>query len=237
MGVDNDESPLYKGQDVFDLENDNNDMKFVSRMRINQDDFNFDLFIHIFSFLTPQNLLKLQRISKKFQSLISNESLWKELCFKEGIYELSTKTWKGEYIDSVLTDLSFILTQSSFWEAFQNDEKSLMTPDPTLSVGTSYEINPWLEFTLKKPLYIDNIDILHIPFSIGGWGQSFTNNTEFQYLEGDTWKLIVVVDQLEESNLEPTKFKVQKKAQKFRLAYNNGNYHYLGLSYIKFNRK
>jgi hypothetical protein len=48
-----DVTPLYNNQDIFELENDNHDMKFTDRIRYSEGDFNFDLFYYIFDFLDP----------------------------------------------------------------------------------------------------------------------------------------------------------------------------------------
>lgn len=102
MGVEDENSPLYQGQDVFDLENDNNDMKFVDRMRISQEDFNTDLLLYVFAYLTPENSLRLTRVSKLWKKLIETDSLWKEYCNLEGSNELlsSNFTWYQQYIST-----------------------------------------------------------------------------------------------------------------------------------------
>lgn len=88
MDVEDKDSPLYKGQDVFELENDNNDIKFVSRIRINTEEFNTDLLLNVFAFLTPENTLRLSRVCKSWKKLVQTDSLWKDYCKKEGIVEL-----------------------------------------------------------------------------------------------------------------------------------------------------
>src|SRR5690349_5379092 len=113
----------------------------------------------------------------------------------------------------------------------QNFAKSLMLLDPNLVVLTSCEVNPWIEFILKIPLYVDNIDILHIP-SNSIFVYNFTNNgAEFQYLDGNTWKTIFTFDSDFDTSLNPSKFKVQKKSKKFIIAYTNGKNNFIGLTY------
>lgn len=87
------EKPLYEGQDVFELENDNNDMKFLDRIRFKEEDFNSDLFIYIFEFLHPFEICKFQRISKKFYEIGEKDILWKKFCYDK----LQKKSWKLQY--------------------------------------------------------------------------------------------------------------------------------------------
>ena len=49
--LNDEEKPLYEGQDVFEDENDNHNIKFEGRVRWKKDDFNMDIFLYIFEFL------------------------------------------------------------------------------------------------------------------------------------------------------------------------------------------
>jgi hypothetical protein len=84
---------------VFELENDNHDIKFISRVRISPEDFNQDLLILCFSFLTPENTVTLCRVSKQWNKLIKKSNmLWKDYCtrfFK--ISELS-EDWYAQFV-------------------------------------------------------------------------------------------------------------------------------------------
>jgi hypothetical protein len=99
MGLDDHEhSPLYKGQEVFELENDNNDIKFVSRLRISPDDFNQDLLINCFSFLSPANCLMLSRVSKQWNKLIKSNILWRGYCGDiYGVSDLVEYSWLDQF--------------------------------------------------------------------------------------------------------------------------------------------
>jgi hypothetical protein len=46
-------SPLYNNQDVYELENDNYDLKVFDRVRFREEDFNVDIYSLIFDFLEP----------------------------------------------------------------------------------------------------------------------------------------------------------------------------------------
>jgi hypothetical protein len=77
---DDSSTPLYHNQDVFELENDNHDLKFVDRVRFKEDDFNFDLFLFIFEFLSPEDIARLQRVSKAFHRIGMSDHLWIKAC-------------------------------------------------------------------------------------------------------------------------------------------------------------
>ena len=99
MGIeDGGESPLYEeGQQVFELGNDNHDMKFTDRIRLNPDDFNMYLLLNVFEYLEPENTWKLSRVSKLWYSLTVNELLWKQYCKKYN-YEQDCTSWKENYL-------------------------------------------------------------------------------------------------------------------------------------------
>jgi len=100
--MDEEEKPLYQGQDVFEDENDNYDLKFIDRFRITEETFHSDLFTHVFTFLTPFNLIKLGRVSKKWLKLSRLDIIWKINCSNIGIKEISdineSKSWYKEYL-------------------------------------------------------------------------------------------------------------------------------------------
>jgi hypothetical protein len=73
-------SPLYNNQDVFELENDNHDMKFIERLRFSEDDINGDVFSKIFDFLPLGDLLTIRRVNKKFNHLATLGWIWKKFC-------------------------------------------------------------------------------------------------------------------------------------------------------------
>lgn len=67
------------------LENDNFDLKFVDRIRFGEDDFNPDLFVNIFEFLSGFYLIHFRRVSKLWKDLIEKDSLWESIIKKEKI--------------------------------------------------------------------------------------------------------------------------------------------------------
>lgn len=97
------EKPLYEGQDVFELDNDNNDIKFLERVRIKEEDFNSDLFLVVFEFLEPKNISILSRVSKKFYKLTNDQLLWKGICERNQIEitEEHKDNLKQNYIESL----------------------------------------------------------------------------------------------------------------------------------------
>jgi hypothetical protein len=72
-------------------------------MRISEDDFNSDLLLNVFAFLTPENTAILGRVSKLWYKLTSNETLWKQY-FKilgedSDLDALEGDTMKAKYAD------------------------------------------------------------------------------------------------------------------------------------------
>jgi hypothetical protein len=100
MGVENHEkSPLYMGQEVFELENDNHDIKFTTRIRISSDDLPDDLLIHCLSFLCPENTVSLSRVSKPWNILIKSDLLWREYCTNTfNVSKLTENSWYEQFM-------------------------------------------------------------------------------------------------------------------------------------------
>jgi hypothetical protein len=73
-------SPLYNNQDIFELENDNHDIKFIARMRFTEDDIHGDVFSKVFDFLPRSDLLSIRRVNKKFNHLATLGTIWKKFC-------------------------------------------------------------------------------------------------------------------------------------------------------------
>lgn len=97
------ESPLYKGQDVFDDENDNHDIKFTSRIRFDLEKFNKDIILNLFFYLNYKDLVKLSLVCKEWYKLSHEELLWKNLTKEENpfIQELG---YRKSFIESFKTD-------------------------------------------------------------------------------------------------------------------------------------
>jgi hypothetical protein len=77
-----DDSPvvLYTGQDVYEEENDNHDLKFIERLRIDSTIFPEDLLTLILSFLDGTRVQSFSRVSKGWNKMINqNDGLWNEI--------------------------------------------------------------------------------------------------------------------------------------------------------------
>jgi hypothetical protein len=143
LGVEDvEESPLYiEGQQVFELENDNFDLKFVSRMRISEDDFNSDLLLNVFAFLTPQNTMILGRVSKLWYKLTSNETLWKQyfkdVAQQEGIEvrELDLDSLEGDSLKLKYGDYFSRSNGTILWDSTRHAAVSV-TLDTTQKMAT-----------------------------------------------------------------------------------------------------
>lgn len=96
------DSPLYKNQDVFETENDNHDLKFVDRIRWNNEDFNMDIFLYVFEFLPPTHVFQLNRVSKEWKKLAEDEKLWETICKREDT-EKSEDSCRQSFICSPLS--------------------------------------------------------------------------------------------------------------------------------------
>lgn len=107
------DSPLYKGQDVFDLDNDNNDIKFLERVRYKEDDFNSDLWLNVYLFLEPIHLLKLSRVSKQWLKLTRDEEVWKSICLREKLEAKSDLSWRETYIEENSSKFKWSILSSS----------------------------------------------------------------------------------------------------------------------------
>ena len=101
-------------------------MKFISRVRFG-DDFNPDLLLNVFLFLTPQNIAQLSRVSKLWYKLTNNERIWKDFS-KEIKGEKTEKLWKTHFIDSQIDKLYFDgINISKNSPLFNNNKKLAIT--------------------------------------------------------------------------------------------------------------
>lgn len=235
--VEKEDDVLYKGEDVFELENDNNDIKFVDRIRYKEEDFNSDLFIYVFEFLDISSIAKTSRVCKKWNEMCSKDVIWKKFCIIERVTELTEKTWKMEYFETLM-NIQWELSAISYYSSCQNDKKALEIDDTLIGVGTNNEMNPWIQATFKKPYNIKNVTISSMnPSAPGGWGAYYLNGSFIEAShDGITWKRIGGVgnDYFDETN-EKIVHKVNCFTKYFRIIRDDQNY--LGLSYLAFNEK
>jgi hypothetical protein len=156
LGLDEvEESPLYKeGQQVFELENDNYDIKFVERIRISDEHMNDDLLLNCFAFLAPSNVAILGRVSKSWYKLTSNDLLWESFCYREAKHnnprlldqKLSLgdhESWKKKYIDEISwgtfchwdqMSVGVVFDVSKSIATFENQGKAICTPSSHFTI-------------------------------------------------------------------------------------------------------
>jgi hypothetical protein len=98
MGIEVTPDEILKMGDEFDRDNEVNDIKFVDRIRYNQDDFHVDLFSNILEFLGPLDLVRFSRVSRSWLALTSRNDLWKKFC--TGSENLEKTSWKKIYMEA-----------------------------------------------------------------------------------------------------------------------------------------
>lgn len=169
MDDENEESPLYKGQDVFELENDNNDIKFIDRTRYSKDQFNNDIIFNILEFLSFYDLCRFSRVSKNWLKLTDSDLLWERLL----------KVYKYEVVENL-----------SIKKSFQESHDGLVKK--IISLSDCYTINKNTVTKNQK-----GFGIFHLPFfkireqkkpirlEVKGMDSSFFCNGWFQIVCGN----------------------------------------------------
>lgn len=233
---DDQESPLYKGQDVFELENDNHDIKFVSRIRFKEEDFNSDLWVNVFEFLDVNSVLNASRVCKKWNKMCNQDSVWKKFCIMEGTTELNEKTWKEEF-SNCSRSIQYTLTQSSQYPSCLNTLQAIQTENSMEGVGTNSEYLPWVQASFRKSCMIKTVTLCSMdPSAPGGWGCYYLNGASLEISDdGIVWKTVETAQGHMDQTCEKVIYKIGKRAKYFRLIRNESNY--LGLSYMAFNEK
>jgi hypothetical protein len=114
MGIELTPDEILEMGDEFDRDNELNDMKFVDRIRYNQDDFHPDLFSNIFEYLDPVDLVRFSRVCKSWQKLTCRDDLWKKFCVEKEKKENSS--WREHYRDyrALVWDLTCAPMDSKF---------------------------------------------------------------------------------------------------------------------------
>lgn len=162
-------------------------MKFVSRIRIREDEFNNDLFLNIFKYLKPKSIIILGRVSQSWRKLTSNETIWCEICKREKI-----KNSEGSWL------LSYVLTNKCDYYFGEKGNKEAIFYSKTIETiyGTTI-VKGHHEIKIR---FVEAGSMAH--FSIG---VAKVGVVEKYYIGSskDAWTLSLKVDRFRERKITP----------------------------------